>query len=209
MKREGGPYVIGLCGRSGAGKGMVSLAFSRLGVPSVDTDAVYREMTSSDGECMTALRAAFGDGIVAPDGSLDRRALAAVVFKSRRKLKLLNRITHPLILAETERRVGNYRGEADYVIVDAPVLFESGYNKKCDCIVAVDAPDEILIKRITERDGIDAEAAKRRLHSQKKLTKIRKKVDFTIMNDGDLASLDEKVAETFSRIRALCERDRK
>ena len=206
MIRENGPCVIGLCGRSGAGKGMVCLAFRRLGVPSIDTDAVYRELTSGVGECMTALRAGFGDEIVSPDGSLDRRALASIVFGNKRKLRKLGKITHPLILAETERRVEKYRGACDYVIVDAPVLFESGYDKKCDCIVAVDAPEEVLIKRITERDGIDEEAARSRLGSQKKLEKIKKKFDFTIINDEDLLSLDKKVEKTFSCIKAFCER---
>ena len=187
--------VIGLCGRSGSGKGVVSAVFSELGVPSVDTDAVYHELTapSADGngsDCMRELAAEFGEGIRRPDGGLDRRALAAVVFSDRDKLAALNRITHKHILDETDRRLDGFRhdgyGEA---IVDAPLLFESGYDKKCDFIIAADAPEDTLLRRIAARDGISIDEAAKRLSSQITSDVLRSRADFVIYTDTDVDTI--------------------
>jgi len=198
------PVIIGLCGRSGAGKGLVSSIFAEMGIPSVDTDAVYRALTASvpDKEslspCMKELVGAFSEQILAEDLSLDRRAMADIVFAdgASDKLALLNKITHKHILAETDRLCDEYRKNgARAVIVDAPVLFESGYDKKCDITVALSAPDELLIKRITERDGITEEMARRRLLSQKSEDELRGLADVLIVNDSSVDALREKIRE--------------
>jgi len=192
------PAVIGLCGRSGAGKGLVSELFSELGIPSVDTDAIYREMTAptkdfkSLSPCMKELVSAFSEEILNGDLSLDRRCLAEMVFSESggKKLALLNSITHKHILARTDEIVEKYgRQGVLAVVVDAPVLFESGYDKKCDLTVAVTAPDELLLERIVSRDGVTLEMARRRLASQK--------------TNGELAALADTVIENISTAEAL------
>ena len=197
MSQVESPVIIGLCGRSGAGKSFVSQLFEAEGTPSVDTDAIYREMTSSPengklSDCMTELVAEFGSSILCEDLSLNRRALADLVFSESGKdrLKKLNEITHYHILCEVDRRIREL-GKQGFtsVIVDAPLLFESGYHKKCNFIVAATAPADVLLSRIIKRDGIDRDAALRRLNAQLSESELRDRADFVIDTDTDEASL--------------------
>ena len=135
--------VIGLCGGSGSGKGAVSRIFAEIGIPSIDTDAVYRRMTLSDSPCMRALAAEFGKEIINSLGGLDRARLASIVFNDPSRLKTLNKIAHSFILDETRRRLAEYSDEGfPAAVVDAPVLFESGFDKECDEIICVLADSE-------------------------------------------------------------------
>ncbi|MBR5448073.1 MAG: dephospho-CoA kinase [Clostridia bacterium] len=203
------PYVIGLCGRSGSGKSFVSRLFEGFGVPAIDTDKVYREMTGVPecGElspCMRELTHEFGDMILSPDKSLNRRALADIVFArgAGEKLRSLNRITHRYILGEAERRIEKYAGEGKWaVIVDAPLLFESGFDKKCNVIIAACAPEETLVERIVARDGIDVDAAVRRLAVQLSDADVKHRADYVINTDRDEASLKREIARVLERIR--------
>ena len=126
---------IGLCGQSGAGKGYIAALFAEKGVPSIDTDRIYRDLTgpaSPKSPCMEALCAAFGPDTANEDGSLNRTYLRSVVFgaENRERLHLLNRITHRFILAETEMRADKLtRDGAEFVLIDAPLLYESGFDK--------------------------------------------------------------------------------
>ncbi len=208
MERSGKTCVIGLCGRSGAGKGFVSSLFASLGVPSVDTDKVYAGMTGPAdryalSECMKELVDEFGEGILSFDGSLNRRAMSAIVFSGEGKAarEKLNEIAHRHILAETDRRVEEYaKGGAWAVIVDAPLLFESGYNEKCDFVLAAVAPDEVLLRRIVSRDKIDLREAERRLAAQAGDKIFRDRADFVIETDADEEALRVRVAEILREI---------
>lgn len=199
-----GPCVIGLCGRSGAGKSFVSHLFGVHGVPSVNTDLVYRELTTAGrfgkrSECLEKLVDEFGSGILTSDGSLNRRALADIVFnkggdESRRTL---NRITHKYILEETERRIAEFgKSGAWAVVVDAPLLFESGFDKKCDFIVAAVAPEQLLVERIMMRDSINVDAAIRRLAVQLSDAEVRRRADHIIETD----TTSDEVSVRVSRI---------
>ncbi|MBR6807105.1 MAG: dephospho-CoA kinase [Clostridia bacterium] len=208
MSHAKNPVIIGLCGRSGSGKSFVSKLFSAEGIPSVDTDAVYREMTAAPvcgelSECMAELTGEFGTVILCEDMSLNRRALADIVFSEdgKDRLKKLNGITHRHILRETDRRISEL-GECGFwaVIVDAPLLFESGYHEKCDYIVAATAPDDVLIGRITRRDVIDVDAAARRLKVQLSDSELRSRADFVIDTDTDEETLRLRVREISGKI---------
>lgn len=181
---------IGLCGRSGSGKGYVCSLFADLGIPSVDADKVYSDMTSSPGNsaCMNELAAYFGEDIRRADGSLDRQKLASIVFatSSRDKLNALNSITHKYILAEIETIAEKLlENGAAAVLIDAPALFESGFDDKCDYICCVVADEERRIRRICRRDGVSEDQAKKRLASQITDDELIGKCDFVIRNNGD------------------------
>ena len=203
------PCVIGLCGRSGSGKSFVSRLFEGFGVPAIDTDKVYREMTGAptDGvlsPCMKELVREFGETVLAEDLSLNRRALADIVFArdGEEKLHALNRITHRYILGEAERRVEKYGKDGRWaVIVDAPLLFESGFDKKCDVIIAATAPEETLVERIVARDRIDVSAAMRRLAVQISAEDVKARADYVIDTDNSEAALKLKIADVIDRIR--------
>lgn len=209
MAGETRPCVIGLCGRSGSGKSFVSRLFEGFGIPSIDTDKVYREMTGTPtggvlSPCMKELVREFGETVLAEDLSLNRRALADIVFArdGEEKLHALNRITHRYILGEAERRIEEYGKCGRWaVIVDAPLLFESGFDKKCDFIIAATAPEETLVERIVARDRIDVPAAMRRLAVQLSDSDVKRHADCVIDTDTSETSLRLRVAEVLKRIR--------
>ena len=180
--------IIGLVGGSGSGKGTVSELFSKYNFAHIDTDNIYHELTSGATPCTEALRLEFGDGVIKEDGSLDRRALSKIVFAdgAREKLRALNSITHKFVLDEVRRLLPSLAlsGYAA-VLVDAPLLFESGFDKECDTILCVTAPKDVRISRIVARDGISPDAAERRISSQKSDDELIERSDFAIENSGD------------------------
>lgn len=186
-----GVKIIGLCGRSGSGKGYVCESFAARGIPSVDTDAVYHKLTepgkNGKSECLNELAFEFGAGIVNSNGNLDRPILSEIVFSDAEKLKRLNEITHKFILKETENIIDEYiKAGVPAVIVDAPVLFESGFDSLCDITLFVSCSEEKSVQRIIRRDGITEEAAKKRLARQKSCEELRRLCDYEIVNDGIL-----------------------
>ena len=195
--------VIGLCGGSGSGKSEVCSIFSSVGIPIIDADAIYHHITSAPGPCVDALRNAFGSGVVIND-ALDRKALAALVFGSSDSVKLLaqlNSITHPFVLSEIENKIKELEDEKrEAVAVDIPLLFESGFDKRCDFTVAVLADTEVRISRIVNRDGISREAAIKRINSQIDNDELTKLTDFQIINNSDFDKLRSSVFELLEKI---------
>jgi dephospho-CoA kinase len=124
--------VIGLCGGSGSGKGLVCKILSEYSVPNIDTDGLYREMTSGDSPCLRALRNEFGESIIGADGSLDHSVLRNIVFSSadsRERRARLNEIAHGYIRDEARNIISQYRERgAEAIVVDAPLLYESGFD---------------------------------------------------------------------------------
>ncbi len=197
---------IGLCGQSGAGKGYTAALFAKKGIPSIDTDAVYRDLTGPAdplSPCMEALCNAFGRETACKDGSLNREYLRAQVFgeESQQKRSLLNGITHRFILTETEARVEEMlRQGAEYVLIDAPLLYESGFDKKCAVVICVTAPLAIRLARIEKRDGITEEAAMARIRTQIDEDTLVSRADYVIVNDGDKESLEMQVDDVITSL---------
>lgn len=201
------PVRIGLCGRSGTGKGYVCRIFAEMGIPSVDTDAVYREMTGPCeilSPCMEELIGAFGDSVCREDRSLNRPVLSSIVFAEggAEALARLNRITHRHILQETEKRIRDFASQGySFVIIDAPVLFESGFDSMCRFTVCVTASQETSVMRIMQRDGISEEAAVRRLAAQKTNEELIRLCDFHIENELHCGTLHEQIARVAAAMR--------
>ena len=195
--------VIGLCGGSGSGKGTLAAMLSEGGFLHIDADAVYHEITSCDSPCLRAMTEAFGRDIISPSGALDRRALASVVFAdgAKEKLSLLNTISHRYVLDEIRQRIVSAEGKYIGAIVDAPLLFESGFNTECDIIISVIAPRDVRISRISERDGISKEAAQRRINAQLDDEFLRLHSDIIITNDKDTAALYEQAQALINRLK--------
>lgn len=201
--------TIGLCGGSGSGKGYVSSLFSDLGIPSIDTDKVYRDITSHKTECTRELKECFGDVIINPDGSLNRKELSRIVFFGdgcEERKKMLESITHRYILDEVRKILREYASSENRpsaVLVDAPLLFESGFDKECNAIIAVICDRETRIKRIISRDGITRDEAIARISSQISDEKLKSLADFLIINDGirDLRRQVEAISNNILRRR--------
>ena len=206
--------LVGLCGRSGSGKGYVSEKFALCGIPSIDTDAVYRTLTSPSevlSPCMTELVDRFGASVANTDNSLNRAEMRRLVFgDDRQALEDLNRITHAHILRETERIAAElYDAGNEIVIIDAPVLFESGFDKFCRAVIAVTAPEEKIVSRIMRRDGVTEEAALARLKTQKPVSELIKRADYVIVNGGDDDTMEKEIDECVGSLRALLTKQNK
>ena len=178
--------IIGLCGSSGSGKGYVSMLFTKYGVGVIDTDRVYRETTTKKGsECLSELTREFGNSILTENGELYRPALAEIVFGNREKLNKLNEIAHKYIKKDTEKLLEEYKSEGvRAVIIDAPVLYESNFDKMCDFTICVTSPYERKIDRIMTRDQITREQALARLNSQKNDEELISLSTYQIDNSG-------------------------
>ena len=192
--------VIGLCGGSGSGKGAVSSIFAKNGYLTIDTDMVYRDITGKKSQCFDALVAEFGNEILNQNGILDRKKLGDIVFSDREKLKKLNSIAHKHVLSEVRASIEN-AATADFkgVVVDAPLLFESGFDSDCDLVIAVIASKDIRIERIMKRDSISFEAALKRVNSQLSDEFLISRADFLIENNGDTEALEDTVKNILSK----------
>ncbi len=184
--------MIGLTGPSGAGKGMVAKAFAPYGIPSIDTDKVYHDLLIPPSPCLDELVENFGRGILNPDGSLCRPALSAIVFAQGHEQDLLNlnTITHKYVLAVTRDICKDLESHGyPAVLVDAPLLFESGFDRECDMTLAVLADPDIRLCRIMARDMLSLAQAKARLAAQKPDDFYTSRATHIMYNNGDLSDM--------------------
>lgn len=195
--------VIGLCGSSGSGKGYVCGVFKKYGVEYIDTDKVYLEIAVSGSPCVAELCRFFGDEILNADGSLNRRELSKRVFEgdnAAQHLKMLNRISHKYIRQNVVATLEKLReAGVKATIIDAPVLFESGFNDLCNVTVCVTAPKEIKLERILKRDKITRHKAEARIDSQLADSRLRELCDYEIVNDGT-TDLDNEIMKVICGI---------
>lgn len=198
--------VIGLTGPTGAGKGTVSSVFAAFGIPIIDADDVYHALLTPPSECLSELVYTFGHGILTPTGSLDRRALAGIVFSDPELLAQLNTITHRYVMGAIRKKLDELRRDSvRAAVLDAPQLFEAGANKDCNIIVAVLASKETRIERILARDGIDREDVLRRMNSQKSDDFFRKHADYVIENEGNINGILPAVKRILTETGVLTE----
>ncbi len=191
--------IIGLSGQSGAGKGTVAKILAENGIPHIDCDRIYHSMLTPSGECTNELSKAFGTEILAPDGSVDRKKLGSMVFSGEgheKRLEVLNSITHSLVLKKCRALIEEYKNQDKIAVtVDAPTLFESGFDRECDIILSVLAPHEIRLERIMKRDRISREKAIERFSAQKSEDFFRENSDYVIENsaaEGELEAAIQK-----------------
>lgn len=158
--------TIGLTGGIGSGKSTVSSRLAELGAFIVDADLVAREIVEPGQPALAELAEAF-DGVLNPDGTLNRAELARQAFATPEATKKLNAITHPRIRARTEElfKQGRESG-AEVLVYDMPLLIENGEVNKVDHVLVVDAPDELRIERLVQHRGLDEDDARRRIAVQ-------------------------------------------
>ncbi|MBR7100923.1 MAG: dephospho-CoA kinase [Clostridia bacterium] len=195
--------VIGLCGSSGSGKGYVCDIFKKYGVEYIDTDKVYQKIAVGGSPCVRELCNFFGDEIINSDGSLNRKMLSKRVFEgdnAAQHLKMLNRITHKYIREDVVRILSEFeRSGVKAAIIDAPVLFESGFDSLCHVTVCVTAPRDLKLQRILERDKITRHKAEARIDSQLPDIRLRELCDYEIVNDGE-SNLDGEIIKVIRGI---------
>ena len=196
--------ILGLTGQTGAGKSTVcEMLRQEPGVAIIDADKIAREVVSTGTDCLAEIVLQFSITVLNEDGTLTRKRLAAEVFKDREKLKMLNKITFPHIVAAMRERAEQAIAEgAEIVVLDAPALFESRADKQCDKILAVIAAPEVRRARIMARDGLTEEEANARMNSQHDDAFYTSRAQFVIRNEGEPAALRLQVAELLENLRA-------
>lgn len=180
--------LVGLTGGIGSGKSTVSARLAELGATVVDADAITRALQEPGTEVFAAIVEHFGDGVVAPDGGLDRQALADVVFNDPDELAVLNSIVHPAVGAEIARRLGEAAGTDAVVVLDVPLLVESGRDDMAATIV-VDLDEEEAVRRLVAHRGFTEDDARSRIARQASREERRAKADLVLDNSGTVEEL--------------------
>ncbi len=174
--------IIGLSGGSGSGKSTVCLELEKYGCVIVDADKIYKDLTLPGKDLVLKIRELFGaECAPAPDYALDRRYLSSIVFSDKDKLIQLNELTHKEVVKEIHRRINDNKGKN--IILDVPLLYESGLDKECDEIWAVVADLETRVNRLLVRDGISREEIEKRIASQISDEERIAKSNLVIYND--------------------------
>ena len=189
--------LVGLTGGIGAGKSTVSALLAAHGAVVVDADQVARDLQAAGSPMVARMAARFGRHIVHGDGSLDRAAVAAIVFgdspEARAALADLNAITHPAIQAEIRDRIEAHRDGGDIVVLDHPLLGEHPRDDLAATIV-VDVPVDVAVERLVSDRGMDATDARNRIASQISREDRLATATHVVDNSGDLDALREQVA---------------
>ena len=197
--------TIGLCGSSGSGKGYVCEKFKERGVICIDTDKLYATKIVAKGSpCLSELCMFFGKDILTPEGTLDRSRLSQKVFEGKnasQHLKALNTITHKYIRADVEKTLEQNKASGVRATpIDAPVLFESGFDNMCDVTICVTAPMELKLDRIVKRDKIPRAKAEARVQSQLTDDMLRELCTYEIINDNK-CDLDGQLLSLFKELK--------
>jgi dephospho-CoA kinase len=187
-------YVVGLTGGIGSGKSAVAQLFAAHGSTVIDTDAIAHGLTTAGGAAMSAIRAEFGDAVMAADGALDRAAMRAIVFADPPARKRLEAILHPLIRGESERQILAGAANSPYTILMVPLLVESGdYRRRVRRVAVVDCAEASQIARVMSRSGLGREQVEAILAAQATRAERLAAADDVIVNDGALADLVPQV----------------
>ena len=180
--------LLGLTGGIGSGKSTVSAEFARRGAIVIDADLVVRELQSPGGAVLAAMVEHFGDTILSADGTLNRQAVADIVFNDPEQLKALNAIVHPKVGAEIDGRIEAERDTENVVILDVPLLVESKAYET-EGIIVVDTDPEIAVERLVESRGFKADDARARMKLQATREERRAVAAFIVPNDGSQEEL--------------------
>lgn len=196
-------YLVGLTGGMGSGKSTVAAELARLGAHVVDADVVAREVVAPGEPALSEIADRFGSDVLHDDGTLDRGALAAVVFADDDARADLDAITHPRIGERIAARLADLadheRGDGPVIaVVDHPLLVETGQADDFPAVIVVTAPVETRVRRLQEGRGIDPEDARARIASQTSDEVRRAVATHVVDNSGDLADLRAQVGEVWA-----------
>jgi dephospho-CoA kinase len=196
---------VALTGGIATGKSRVLARLAELGAPTLDADALAHQAVAPGAPALAAIVARFGPAMLTPEGALDRRRLAALVFSDPKARADLEAIVHP----EVYRRIGEWfaalegDGSAAFGVVDVPLLYETGHDGDFDVVAATVCSPEVQVRRVMRRDGLTEEEAGRRLHAQQPAAEKARRADFAIDTGGAYEETDRQVEALY---RALLDR---
>jgi len=197
--------IVALTGGIGSGKSTVAGMFKDEGAYVIDFDHLARSVVEPDKPAWRDIVDYFGPEILSPDRTLNRSALAEIVFSDDESRKALEGFTHPRIFKESDALVKAIKRKDPFsvVIIDFPLLFELELNKKFDRVIVVYVPRAVQLKRIIERDGLAREEAEKRLNSQVSIEEKRSLSDYIINSEGDLNDTRNQVRKAIHELKEL------
>jgi len=196
---------VGLTGGIGAGKSTVGRMFGELGCRVIDSDLITRRLFEAGDPVNRAVAATFGPSVVAFDGSIDRRVLGELVFKSPELRQQLNDLVHPAINQRQADWLARIAGEDPHSIgiVEAALIIEVGTYKNYDKIIVVKCAPDVQRKRLRDRTGLTPQQIESRIASQMPLEEKLKVADFVIDNSDDPGTTRQQVQEVYRQLRPL------
>lgn len=192
--------VLGLTGSIGMGKSTAATMLRRMGLPLHDADATVHRLFARGGAAVAAVAEAFPEAVV--DGQVDRRRLGAEVFNDPPALRRLEAIVHPLVRAEAQaflRR--NHRARRRLVVLDIPLLFETGGDRLCDAVVLVTAPRFLQEQRVLRRPGMTRERLVKVLAQQMPDSEKRRRADFVVLTGRSRGDTFRQLRRIVGRLR--------
>lgn len=194
--------LVGLTGGIGSGKSTVSALLAARGAVVIDADAITRDVQRPGSPVLAEMAERFGQHIIAADGSLDRAAVASIVFNDPDDLADLNRIVHPAVGREVTRRIAEQVGTERIVVLDIPLLTENPRAGLAGTIV-VDVPVDVAVGRLVTQRGLDEADARARIGRQATREQRLATADFVIDNSGSRAELEGQIDELWSWLSGL------
>jgi dephospho-CoA kinase len=195
--------LVGLTGGIATGKSTFAAALRRLGVPVVDADELARAVVAPGSEVLRAIEREFGPQVIGADGSLDRKALGAVVFADPARRLRLEALTHPAIRRAMEAETSRLAAAGhELIFYDAPLLYEAGLERAMALVVVVAAPPEAQRARLGRRDGLSPAEAEARLSAQLPVSEKVARADVVVDNADDTVALCEKAARLLTDLKS-------
>ena len=198
MRPKDGPVILGLTGSIGMGKSATAAMFSKLGIPVHDADAAVHALYGPDGAAAAAIAKTF-PGVLDPDGGVDRTRLRAAVLGDPDRMAALEGIVHPLVRAASTAFLERH-ADAPLVVLDIPLLYETGGEGRCDAVAVVSAPPEVQRARVLARPGMDAAAFAAILAKQMPDAEKRARADFVIDTSRGFPAAEAAVAAIVARL---------
>lgn len=195
------PVLIGLTGNIATGKSEAARMLAALGARAIDADQVAHEVMQPGGPAYEAVVEAFGPGILAPDGAIDRARLGAVVFRDADALLRLEAAVHPATIAEVDRRIDE--ATESVVVVEAIKLIEAGMHRDYDALWVVTAPRSLQIARLVASRGLTRAEAALRVDAQPPQEEKAALADRVFVNDGGLQDLQREVEAAWDQLLKL------
>lgn len=196
-------FVVGLTGGIGSGKSEVSRRFETLGIRVVDADVIARELVAPQSPALPSIISHFGDSIVDAQGALDRAQLRAIIFSQPEQKTWLENLLHPLVREQTIQQLE--AAKSPYAILSSPLLLETSQWQLVNRILVIDASEDLQLARASARDSNNSAQIQAIMKTQLTRSERCAKANDIIANHGDLAELDQQVAQLHATYLSLAQ----
>lgn len=195
-------YVLALTGGIATGKSTADDFLRKKNIPIIDCDQIAHELMEPGNASWQAIKDHFGMEYLNSDQTINRKKLGQLVFSNKQALSELNQVTHPLIFDKTVAKIKEYRDFA-LVILDAPVYFEAGLDKKhvANGVLVITLPEQLQIERLKKRNNLTDQEAIKRINSQIPLVEKEKMANFVVANTGTIKELENKLEQILIKIK--------